>query len=92
MITPGNVFQHPPTSSQNEYKPDPSILTQKVKMIYKQLYRKAHSYSLFTINVSAICWCFVFFFQIDSCAVIQPALKCMGALSLTLTTARSCQV
>lgn len=35
MITPGNIFQHPPTSSQNEYKPDPNILTQKVKMIYK---------------------------------------------------------
>lgn len=60
MITTRNIFQHPPTCSQNEYKPDPNILTQKVKMIYKQLYRKAYSYSLLTINVYVI-WCWVFF-------------------------------
>lgn len=71
MNTLRNILQHPPTSSQNEYKPDPNILTPKVKIIYKQLYRKAHSYSLLAINVYAIWWWFFFFFfQIDSYAVI----------------------
>lgn len=55
-----------------------------------------------TIGKSTLIFCFqemctyfgmfFFSFRIVSCAVIHSPLKCMDALSLTLTIAKACQV